>query len=100
MKAIQSSETSAFTRVTLRHTPEDGILYSYRRENLKSYIPFRFILWLFVGRYLRCMILLSAISNKTPVKRNVALRIRRSLRDFLYQITFASEEIYRIMLDR
>jgi hypothetical protein len=33
-----SSETSVLTRTTLRNIPEDTILHSYRRENLKSYI--------------------------------------------------------------
>jgi hypothetical protein len=31
-------EMSVLRRVTRRHIPEDGILYSHRRENLKSYI--------------------------------------------------------------
>jgi hypothetical protein len=34
MEAICFSETTA----TRRHIPEDGILHSYRRENLKPYI--------------------------------------------------------------
>jgi hypothetical protein len=38
MDAIGSSETSALTRATLRQIPEDGILYSQIRENLKSYV--------------------------------------------------------------
>jgi hypothetical protein len=38
MEAIRSSETAFHTRSTRRHIPEDGILHSYRRENLKSYI--------------------------------------------------------------
>jgi hypothetical protein len=38
METIYSSETSATTRATWRHIPEDGILHSHRRENLKSYI--------------------------------------------------------------
>jgi hypothetical protein len=37
MEAIRSFETSIHTRSTRRHIPEDGILYSHRRENLKSY---------------------------------------------------------------
>jgi hypothetical protein len=36
-RAIPSSEMSVHTRSTLRHIPEDGILHSHGRENLKSY---------------------------------------------------------------
>jgi hypothetical protein len=32
-----SSETSVLTRATRRKNPEDTILHSHRRENLKSY---------------------------------------------------------------
>jgi hypothetical protein len=39
MEAIRSSETSIQSTTSTRlHTPEDGILHSHRRENLKSYI--------------------------------------------------------------
>jgi hypothetical protein len=31
------SETSVLTRATRRNNPEDTILHSHRRENLKSY---------------------------------------------------------------
>jgi hypothetical protein len=32
-----ASETSVITRATRRNNPEDTILHSHRRENLKSY---------------------------------------------------------------
>jgi hypothetical protein len=38
MEAIRSPETSVLTKATWRHIPEDHILHSYRRENLKSYM--------------------------------------------------------------
>jgi hypothetical protein len=38
MEELRSSETSLFTRVTRHDIPEDDILHSHRRENLKSYI--------------------------------------------------------------
>jgi hypothetical protein len=38
MEAIRSSETLVLTRATWHHIPEDGILHSHRRENLKTYI--------------------------------------------------------------
>jgi hypothetical protein len=36
MEELRSSETSVITRVQRRNVPEDNIIQSHRRENLKS----------------------------------------------------------------
>jgi hypothetical protein len=49
-EALRSSETSVFTRATWRNIPEDAILHSHRRENLRSYM---FTLYLRITKFLQ-----------------------------------------------
>jgi hypothetical protein len=51
MGAIRSSETSVKKIPTRPHIPEDGILHSHRRENLKSHISLSCFMFVSVTNY-------------------------------------------------
>jgi hypothetical protein len=44
-EALRSFKTSVLTRATRRNIPEDAILHSHRREDLKSYIRKNYLLY-------------------------------------------------------
>jgi hypothetical protein len=71
-EALSSSETSVFTRTTRRNIPEDDILHSHRRENLKSYIT---VLFFHVPKYHK--IILCKKPNKNCTRRMVSSGLLR-----------------------
>jgi hypothetical protein len=80
-EALSSSKTSVLTRATRRNIPEDTILHSHSRENLKSYIALTG--WTVYWR-----------SNVSPVKYRLGFYITE---DAILQ-TVRSESKFKMML--
>jgi hypothetical protein len=90
-EAPGSSETSVLTRATRRNNPEDTILHSHRRENLKSYnvkylgvifdkrITWRLHIEGFVAKAFRTIIRLYSLFKSQPLNVNIKLTLLKAM---------------------
>jgi hypothetical protein len=63
-EAPGSPETSVLTRATRRNNPEDTILHSHRRENLKSYKEYKYFVFL---RSVRLLLVTARVVASSPI---------------------------------
>jgi hypothetical protein len=65
MEAIRSSEMSVHTISTRLHIPENGILHTHRRENLKSYLKINVKQGFWIVILFNCKYLEKITNNET-----------------------------------
>jgi hypothetical protein len=85
METIRYSETLVHTRYTRRHIPKDGILYSHRCENLKSFI------------WISCLLEIFIISIYISYSYSTKMYIQNNLRHCLDFANTCSEKSFQVI---